>query len=135
MVKARFVDAEFGRALAIALAEPFGDSRVLTGLDEQQLDQVYRWLIAQFPEEIAFETGVELRRARISRIRMLQESVLRRLADFGTDAAVTVLLRLSSDFPNRLSIIASLRAARIAVHAECMEPYVAGRPFIPAVEW
>jgi hypothetical protein len=121
IVAERFVISEFSHKLAIALATPFGDSGILAGLGEEQLDQVYRWLIAEFPNEIVFETGSGFTGAE-QQIRMLQESVLRRLAELGTDAAVLVLLRLSNDFPDRLSVIASLRSARISVHANAWSP-------------
>jgi hypothetical protein len=115
-------DVEFGRTLALGLADDFRHGPIVSGLAEDQLAELYRWLADLFsPEGDREIEGVHFV-SPDEQARHWRDAVLRALANRGTDRSVYALAALASEFPERLSIASNLLNARVAVHASAWSP-------------
>lgn len=113
---------EFSKALALMLAREISYTPVYNSLGEDQLAQMYSWLVGLFPPtedreiEGAHFVGPE------EQARRWRDETLRALADRGTEQAIAALASLAAQRPQDLRIAANVLRAREALQASGWSP-------------
>jgi hypothetical protein len=114
-------DASFGRDVALAVATKL-DPLDIGQLEEEQLEEMYRWLAGTFPPEEDREYPGAHFVSLEEQARDLRDHVLRSLGERASEESIDVLLRLKNEFPERISIASNLMRARTNRFASAWMP-------------